>query len=351
MSIKASTTIGLPVISIQTGEKINTLKEVIYDGASNQVKAFVVDEKGWFHGAKIISMNDIQSIGEDAIMVTTEEAILSASEHYDSSISTISNSDNFLTKSEVITEGGKKLGRVTDIYFDFPSGLVNSIEVSEGLIEDLKSGTKKIRIQDIITIGVDSLIVKDVAKTTFEQQGEDQGLNKVLNDTKEKTAELIDVTKQKTQEVVEKSKEIAEDVKDKSQELIGSDNIQNAISKTQSAVSIIKDKTLETFESTKENIQSGKAESKIKDTAEVIKTKVLNVVDNTKTIAEDKTKQIQDDILIKRINNAIGKTIKEVTIMSKEDIVIAVPGDLVTHKLLDLAIANDMLETVLNNAS
>lgn len=351
MSIKANTIIGLPVVSIETGAKINTIKEVIYDGINNQVKAFVVDEKGWFNGAKIIAMSDIHSIGEDAVMVKTENVILPASQHYDTSISSIANSENFLTKSEVMTESGKKLGRVVDIYFDFPSGIVNSIEVSEGLIENLKSGTKQIHIQDIITIGTDSLIVKDIAESTFEEQGENQGLNKVLSDTKDKAAEVADMSKQKTQEAIVVGQEVAGNIKDKSQEMLESDGVQDAITRTQSVATTMKEKIVETFDQAKENIQSGKTESDIKNATNEIKDNVSTVMKNTKSSIESTKDHVQDEVMTGRINNVIGKTIKDVTIISKNDDVLAAPGEIVTHDLIKLAIENDTLETVLNNAS
>jgi sporulation protein YlmC with PRC-barrel domain len=53
MTIKASSMGNLPIITINDGKTISKVRDIIYDGQTNQVKALLIDEKGFYTGAKI----------------------------------------------------------------------------------------------------------------------------------------------------------------------------------------------------------------------------------------------------------------------------------------------------------
>jgi uncharacterized protein YrrD len=159
MTIKASSMGNLPIITINDGKKISKVRDIIYDGQSNQVKALLIDEKGWFKGAKILLLNNINSIGPDAVIIDDEDCFVYSDELNENNTSVIVDDHNFLTKNQVITESGTDLGRVTDLFFEFPSGNVITIEVSKGFLQNMGSGSKHVNILDIVTIGKDSLIV------------------------------------------------------------------------------------------------------------------------------------------------------------------------------------------------
>lgn len=329
--IKANSIIGLPVITTVDGKNIHSVKEIIYDGRDNKVKAIVVDEKGWFHNAKIILIDDIQSIGTDAVLVYDSSMITDADDQNDDVISSIVNDDNFLTKNEVITEGGKKLGRVTDIYFNFPGGNVDAIEVSEGFIKNIRSGTKKVQISDIITIGENNLIVKEYAQDHFDEQGKNQGLNKFMSETKENVGNLTEIASDKTQEIV------------------NSDLIKNAVQSTQEVANNLKTTVTDKYDQAKEHIQSDKLEKDLNSTFEKVKEKTGEIVDGTKQAVSDTSDQAVEEVLEKRIHNAIGKTIGGVLLLNKDDEIMASEGDIVTHQLIQQAKEVGNLDILLEN--
>jgi uncharacterized protein YrrD len=364
VSIKANSIIGLPVITVIDGKNIQKVKEIIYDGQDNQVKAIVVDEKGWFHNAKIILIHNIQSIGKDAILIHDESMIIDADNQHDSIISSIVNDDNFLTKNEVITESGKKLGRVTDIYFNFPGGDVDAIEVSEGFIKNIGSGTKKVQIIDVITIGENNLIVKDYAEDEFEEQGKNQGLNKVVADTKENVSNIAETTTTKAQDTFEAAKvvtaDIAQRTTDKTQEIIHSDPVQNAMQKTKEAADNVKDTVTEKYDEAKDHIESGKLKDNLQstfekvkekagDAVEVVKEKAGGAVDTTKETAAKANDNVQSSITEKRIHDAIGKNVGDILLLSKSDDIMASKGDFVTHELVEQARKEGNLDKLLDN--
>ncbi len=280
MTIKASAMGNLPIITINDGKKVSKVKDVIYDGQTNHVKALLIDEKGWFKGARILMLSDINSIGHDAVIIKDEDCFVYSDEVNDSNIAVIVDDNNFMTKNKVMTESGTDLGRVTDLFFDFPTGEVVTIEVSKGFMHNLGSGAKNINIHDIITIGEDNLIVRDFTEEAMEIQGQEQGVNKLATDTKDKATSIIDAAKSKIDEVVhskpvqdtmDKTKEIAGNVKEKvvttyqgAKENIESgqaqEHVQNAMDKTKEIAGNVKEKVVTTYHDAKDNVQSGQAQ-------------------------------------------------------------------------------------------
>lgn len=157
MLIKASKVIGVPVFTIREGKRIKEIQEVIYHPKQNKIAAFIVDNGGWFSGSQVILFEDIVVLGEDAVLVDTAQVLKKASD-VQSDIETITKSEKYLTDTQIITEKGEELGKVTDIYFDTKTGVVEEFEVSPA---DIKAEEKKrVKISDIITIGEDATIVK-----------------------------------------------------------------------------------------------------------------------------------------------------------------------------------------------
>lgn len=362
MSIKANSLINLPVITINDGKNVNTIKDVVYDGATNQVTAFVVDEKGWFNDAKIILIGDIKSIGKDAVLIENESKIVNADSQVDQSIALTANNDNFLDTNQVITQSGTKLGKVTDIYFNEITGKLEAIEVSEGFLKNMVSGTKKIEIDDIITVGTENLIVDDNVKESIDTQGQHQGLNKVVDDVKTSSATMASQASTKIQEATE-------NVKAKTDEVIHSDNVQNAIHKTQEVTSDLKDKASDAFAKTKESIDSGEAETRLRNdfvlvkekivgatevakdristTASDVKDKVVDVSAAAKDKVQASANDMQDKMVEVKINKVLGKEIIDPLIYGKDHKIIASKGDIITPRLIEIARANDVLDRLL----
>lgn len=351
MSIKANSLIGLPVITVNDGKNINTIKDIVYDGATNQVTAFVVDEKGWFNVAKIILIKDIKSIGKDAVLIDDSSKIVTADSQVDQSIALTANNDNFLDTNEVITQSGTKLGKVTDIYFNEITGKLEAIEVSQGFLKNIVSGTKKIEIDDIITVGTENLIVDDNVKESIDNQGQRQGLNKVVEDVKVTGASVAAKAGEKIQEATEA-------VKDKTDEVIHSEPVQNAFAKTQEVASNVKEKASDTYAKTKESIDSGEAEARLKNDFILVKEKVVDVTTTAKdkivgvaTSATDKVQasasQAQEKAIQDRINNVLGKEVQDPLIYGKDHKIIASKGDIITPRLIEIAKHNDVLDRLL----
>lgn len=374
MSIKASSLHNLQIVTLTDGKNVDKVKDVIYDGQSNKVKALLIDEKGWFKGAKILLLSDVTSIGTDAVTIENHDCFISSDDQTDDNISVIVNDNNFLSKNRVMTESGVDLGRVTDIYFEFPSGTVTAIEVSKGFMQNILSGKKSINVSDIITVGKDNLVVSDVTEEDFDSQ--QQGLQKVANEAKTTTASIAAATFSKTQEMVEIAKS-------KIDEVVKSKPVQDGIVKTQEIANNAKDKVMDTFKDAKDEIQSGRAEEKIKNTFNDTKQKTVELGENVQDKVSHLNSDTKDDIKSSQtelntsedielnkenhekvtnneqyfgdelsedhnllLNNAIGKTV-QTEIVNDENYIVAEVGDVVTEELILEATDHNVLDKLL----
>ena len=304
MIVKATKIINNKVLTLNSGAEIAKVHDVIYDPRENKVKALVVDEGGWFSDAKVILISDVKNIGEDAVVIESEELIKKTSD-VEQKVSNIANNNDFLTKTKIVTEDGKELGHVTDLFFDDKTGIVSQLEVSGGILENAKSGKKVIEIADIITIGHDATIVKKYTSEKFDQQSEQQGAQGTVIAVKDKAKELFDKTKEKTLD--------------------------------------LKGKAEDSFAKIKQNVQDSEKQDNVKSKLNDVKDKVTGTV-------TDKKSELQGKISEDSKNAALGQYLTK-HIIGQNDEILAKPGDLVTHQVLNQAEASGMLDQVLKNTS
>ena len=111
---KGKDIIGKSVISYNSGEKIATIKDLIFDQNENCLLGFLIDEGGWFSSAKILPLYSVNAIGVDAIIVPSHEAIAPSNDY--ANIHRILEDDNILNGTRIMTTDGRDLGKLIDLY-------------------------------------------------------------------------------------------------------------------------------------------------------------------------------------------------------------------------------------------
>ena len=149
--------IGKPIVAFDSGEKFNTIVDLIFDQQNNLLLGFLVDEGGWFSNALVLPLSKIQAIGNDAVIVPSRDVISSASEVPE--IQNILEKDNVLKGTKIMTVDGRDLGTMTDLYFDDKTGVIEGYEVSGGIFADAYSGRSFVPAPDTIKIGEDIAFV------------------------------------------------------------------------------------------------------------------------------------------------------------------------------------------------
>ncbi|MEO5723216.1 MAG: PRC-barrel domain-containing protein [Ilumatobacteraceae bacterium] len=75
--VRARDVMGLPVVSISSGEDVAEIRDVVYDGEAHRLVGFTLNKRGMFAGRlkAVLVAGSVAAIGPDAVMIDTELAI------------------------------------------------------------------------------------------------------------------------------------------------------------------------------------------------------------------------------------------------------------------------------------
>jgi uncharacterized protein YrrD len=113
--VRARDLIGRPVVTINGGDDVAEVKDVVYDPATHHLVGFTLNRRGWFHGKvrELLPAGALAAIGDTAVMIENESALTVPEEAPDALVDPPP-SRNVLG-DRVITEGGVDLGAVSDL--------------------------------------------------------------------------------------------------------------------------------------------------------------------------------------------------------------------------------------------
>lgn len=174
--------IGKTIITLDTGEIIDKVQDVIFDSQNNKIMAFLVDEGGMMKSARVLPFENVKIIGEDSITVESKNAVLNAEQV--NSIQEFVASNNILIGTKVMTEDGKNLGKINDVVFDEMTGMIEGYEVTGGMFADAVSGSSFLPSPKTINIGRDVAFVPSDVITLMENQ--EGSLKQMFQNTKDK---------------------------------------------------------------------------------------------------------------------------------------------------------------------
>ena len=320
MLMRASDVIGHKVITMSQGKKVEDVDDVIYSPVDNKVRALLVDKGGMFSHAKVILIEDIKSIGTDAVLIEDEIALKNSKEVAEP-IADISEHYDYLSKTKIITEEGTELGKVSDLIFETTTGQVEEFEVSQGGLKNIQSGKKRIKIEDIITVGKDATIVRKATEYKMEeQQGGAKGLYNSGSETiSEKSSNVADESKNVWNQAKKDMKKLSKNIQQKITDTKNDPNNQQHLENLKTKGINLKDKAEQQFHQTKDTAQQKYSEMRV----------------------EQKESTIQ---------NAVGTYITK-NILLPDDTLLAKRGQMITNEMIALAEQNGVLDQILNNSS
>ena len=332
----ARSIIGTKIMNKTTAEDIGEVKDIVFNPTTGRVEALILDEGGWFSDAEILPFSDVFFAGEDRVIIETNSAVKKGGE-VTSRVSSLVQENEYIKNSSVITEHGKKLGKVKDILFDRATGRVEQVEVSEGFFTSILSGTKTISLRDVEAVG-DTLIVKDQAEVKVSEQSKHQGITGAYHEGKAATGQALDSAKAATVSAIESTKAAAANAVDtvKTETPKIASSTKQTLTPTQSQKDQTRHKTEEITHSTKEGLSNAasSAGSALSDLAHKAKEAVADL--NDKSVLEAK-------------KTALGHSLTMDIISPETNEVLAKEGQTIDMALLDRAEAHGMLRKVLNN--
>lgn len=113
--LRASDLIGLPVVTIDRGEDVAEVRDVVYDGSNHQLIGVTLNKRGWFAGTMqdVLNVQQIAAIGPDAVTVLSEsvlaEPVRLTEEH------ALRSDGHDVLGNTVVTSDGTKLGVVAGV--------------------------------------------------------------------------------------------------------------------------------------------------------------------------------------------------------------------------------------------
>jgi uncharacterized protein YrrD len=167
--VKARDIIGLPVICVQDGRKLGEVRDLLI--GDWQLKGLLLDPKYWFGHVRAVASEGIASIGSDAVMVSDPEAVYTFGDFTERGRLFMSGKKK-LHAMPVVTPNGQQLGFIEDVYFDDQLGKqIIGLELTDGVISDLREGRKIVHIQDDAQLGEDAVIVQAGQSAEHERSG------------------------------------------------------------------------------------------------------------------------------------------------------------------------------------
>lgn len=147
---------GLQVITL-AGVKAGTVDQIFFDPATKHVAGFVLQaDPGLPADAlpRFLDVDDVHALGADALTLPDMTAV--RAEATGVPLTSLTDVDD-LTKRQVVTEGGTRLGQVAAVEIDPQTLALARIEVSPGFF----SGNKWIPADQVTRIGADAIMVAD----------------------------------------------------------------------------------------------------------------------------------------------------------------------------------------------
>ncbi len=162
--------INVPVLDKTNGKKIASVKDIIYSKTKFRIIAFLVSEKGIFTSPKIIKFKEIDSFGEDVVMVNGKTVIEDA--EVIPEITSLLKEKRKIIGEGVLSEDGEDIGIIRDTVFDEESGKVLGFIITNGVFDDMREGRFVLPYIKGIKFGEDVLIVPNQIKGQVEKNKE-----------------------------------------------------------------------------------------------------------------------------------------------------------------------------------
>ncbi|MCM3704447.1 MULTISPECIES: PRC-barrel domain-containing protein [Cytobacillus] len=158
--MKKSTEItGLPIISIQEGQEIGTVKALVINPEKGSIDFLTIEHEDWQVSVKAIPFKKIIGIGEYAVTVESDRAVIDLNEI--PIANQLVNKKIRITQTKVMTRKGQLLGETSEFYTDEDTGNILGVEIQ------LTDASSVLTAEEILTFGKDILIVKEDASERF----------------------------------------------------------------------------------------------------------------------------------------------------------------------------------------
>lgn len=113
--MNATDVAGLPVVTVETGEDLAEVRDVVYDAEAGRLVGLTLNKRGFLSGRlkEVLTIDGVFAIGRDAVMIQDGAALVAAKDA-PAEVTHPGKKRNVLG-DEVLTDGGTALGVVRDL--------------------------------------------------------------------------------------------------------------------------------------------------------------------------------------------------------------------------------------------
>ncbi|MDP4181735.1 MAG: PRC-barrel domain-containing protein [Bacillota bacterium] len=151
-----SEVVGLPVICVDNGKKIGIVSELIFYPKQKKLMAIVLERTGCQLRKKAILLEDVINIGNDAVIVNDCSCAKKMNELEE--CRDLKDKEN-LVGLRIYSKSGEDYGTVKDILFDFKTGMIEGLELSDSLVHDLIQGRNIIPLFGKVEFSEENILV------------------------------------------------------------------------------------------------------------------------------------------------------------------------------------------------
>ncbi len=158
--VAASEISGLPVVTIDGGQDVAEVRDVIYSPQDGRLAGLTLNKRGFLSGRlrALLPAADIHAIGRHAVMVRDETCLSSPDDAPEDIAAPAANRN--VVGDDVLTEGGVSLGTVRDIVLLIGSGA----EVMGYQIDTTEGERAYLPLPAQFSVSGTALVVPDVTK-------------------------------------------------------------------------------------------------------------------------------------------------------------------------------------------
>jgi uncharacterized protein YrrD len=114
--LKTSDVIGLPVVTVNGGEDVAEVRDVVYSSEEGTLLGFTLNKRGFLSGRmrEVLPADSVSAIGAAAVMIVDDDECLVSKSDAPEEVASPATNRNVLGDA-VITDTGVRLGTVSDL--------------------------------------------------------------------------------------------------------------------------------------------------------------------------------------------------------------------------------------------
>lgn len=188
MEITANQLLGLPIYSLEQGEKVGQVRSFLLDTKEKELIALLVANKKLIKEESVLCLTDVAGLSAEAITVDSPEVLRKKNEcaHLKDRLK----NPPEIAGLSVIKKDGTFLGKAESFYIDAETGGITKIELDNGFFGNMFKERIYLTIDEIDIIGTDMILAKDSAEV--KEGREPSTLHSIKEKGKEKKTNLTE---------------------------------------------------------------------------------------------------------------------------------------------------------------